>query len=121
MELAEVSGAGAHGGGLYLNAKIVACVFDADVVRLGISPGLADGEAALGCRCHELQFDPFAAFFETFEFLPILHCSFSRVLLPPRPTTSVIGKESQTSAAKAAIVSLISGAAEAAPFQIGAL
>ena len=73
MELAEVSGAGAHGGGLHLNAKIVALVFDADVVGLGISPGLADGEAALGCRRHELQFDPFAALFVTSEFLPILH------------------------------------------------
>ena len=75
VELAEVSGAGAHGGGLYLNAKVVACVFDADVVGLGVSPGLADGEAALGCRRHELKFDPFAALFVTLEFFPILHCS----------------------------------------------
>jgi hypothetical protein len=47
MELAEVSGAGAHGGGLHLYAKIVAFVFDADVVGLGVSPRLADGEAGL--------------------------------------------------------------------------
>ena len=48
MELAEVSGAGAHGRRFHLYPQIVASVFDADVVGLGVSPGLDDGEAALG-------------------------------------------------------------------------
>jgi hypothetical protein len=57
-------------------------VFDADVVGLHVSPGLADGEAALGGLCHELQLDPFAALFEAGETLPMFQF-FSRVVFVP--------------------------------------
>lgn len=61
--------------GLDLHAKKVLAVFDADVVGARVSPGLADGEAALGSLAHELQLDPFAALFEAGEAFPVFHFS----------------------------------------------
>src|SRR3954452_10103084 len=39
-------------------------MFDADVVSQRVSPGLTNGETTLGCRRHELKFDPFATLFK---------------------------------------------------------
>ena len=62
-------------------------MFDADVVGLRVSPGIADGEAALGGLRHELQFDPFAALFEAGEAFPMFHCvlTVSPVVVPVCP------------------------------------
>jgi hypothetical protein len=40
LALEEVSGAGADGGGLYLQAEEVGAVIDSNVVGAGLSPGL---------------------------------------------------------------------------------
>jgi len=72
LELAEVSGAGAAGGGLDLHAQEVGAVVDANVVGASVSPGLEDVEAALGGGRHEAEFDPLSALLEAFEFLPLV-------------------------------------------------
>ena len=69
FELAEVSGAGAGGGGFDLDAEEVGTVFDADVVGAGVSPGFGHFESMLHGGGHEAEFDPFAALFEISEEL----------------------------------------------------
>jgi hypothetical protein len=71
--LASVPRVNSVAGGFHLHAQKILSVLNADVVRSRVSPGLADGEAALGCLRHEFQLDPFAAFFETGKSLPVLH------------------------------------------------
>ncbi len=73
LELAEVSSAGAAGGGFDLDTEEVGAVVDADVVGASFSPGFEDAEAALGGGGHEAKFDPLAALLKTFEFFPVIH------------------------------------------------
>ena len=72
LELAEVSGAGAAGGGLDLHAQEVGAVVDANVVGASVSPGLEDVEAALGGGRHEAEFNPLSALLEAFEIFPLV-------------------------------------------------
>jgi hypothetical protein len=78
FELAEVSGAGAAGGGFDLHAQEVGTVIDADIVRASFSVGLEDAEAALGSGGHEAEFNPLSALLEAGEFFPVIHSSVIR-------------------------------------------
>lgn len=56
VELAEVPGAGAVGGGFDLDAEDAAAGFDADVVGGGAAPGIGDFEAVVHGLGHETEF-----------------------------------------------------------------
>jgi len=95
-ELAEVSGAVADGGGFDLHAGQVAAVFDGDVVGEGVSGGFEDAISVRGGGCHEFEFDPLAAFFESSELLPTLqfHPKIRpNVLVPSRSTQSDLARK----------------------------
>lgn len=86
-ELTTVSRPAPLARGLDLHAEIVAFVLDADVVGQYVSPRLADGEAALRGRGHELQLDPFSALLEAGESFPIFHVPLTSLLLVSRSRT----------------------------------
>jgi hypothetical protein len=68
-EMADIAVVPAHHGGLDLNAKTMAVMFDDEVVRGGFSPGFADVQTFFGGACHEAHFHPFAALLGRFEIL----------------------------------------------------
>src|SRR5579872_874268 len=73
LELAEVSGASAVGGGFDLYAQDAAAGFDPDVIRRGITPGFGDLIAMPHGLSHKAEFDPFAPFFQGREELALIH------------------------------------------------
>jgi hypothetical protein len=73
FELAEISGAGPHGGGLHLHAKEVLTVFNPNVIWEGASTRPADGELMQRGLCHELQLRPLAPLLKGLELFPTFH------------------------------------------------
>ena len=75
-ELAEVSGAIAGDARFDLDTEETATLFDANVIAERFSLGFDHVIAVLGGGGHEEEFDPFAAFFEIPEFLPVVFLTY---------------------------------------------
>lgn len=73
LELAEVSGADAAGGGLDLDADDAGAEVEGDVEGGGVSPGLKHFVAVAQGFGHEAEFDPFAALLESLENFEFIH------------------------------------------------
>jgi len=68
-----------------LDAEETATLFDADVIAERFSPGFEYVITVLGGGGHEEEFDPFAAFLEIPEFLPVVFLThFFYALHTPR-------------------------------------
>src|SRR3984893_11214767 len=66
-QVADVAVVPVSHGGLHLNAKTTAGVFDDEVVSSGLSPRFANVQPFFGGAGHEAHSHPFAALLEGFE------------------------------------------------------
>ena len=91
-EMADITVVPAHHGGLDLNAKTTAVMFDDEVVGGGLSPRFTDVQTFFGGACHEAHLYPFAALLGCFEILDWISHGF--------------GPQNKKSAAMAALLRL---------------